>query len=59
MGRQADIDYTRAHDLTVEEVRACPAFAHFSDEQVKEVIEAFKLFAKIAYDYYKNAADNS
>jgi hypothetical protein len=53
-----DIDRARHHDLTVEEVRACPTFAHFTDEQAQEVIETFKLFAKIAYDSYKKDAKN-
>jgi hypothetical protein len=53
-----DIDRARHQDLTVEEIRACPAFAHFTDEQAQEVVETIKLFAKIAYDSYKKDAQN-
>jgi len=52
------IDRTRQHDLTVEEIRACPTFAHFTDEQAREAIETLKLFVKIAYDFYKKDAKN-
>lgn len=58
MKGQADTDYTREHDLTIAEVRACPSFAHLSDDQAREVVEAFKLFAKIAYDSHKNTPDS-
>jgi len=54
MKREANIDYARTHDLTIEEVKACPSFAHFTDSQALEVIETLKKFTKIAYDYYKN-----
>jgi len=47
------MDRTRHHDLTVEEVKACPSFADFTNEQAKEVIEILKLFTKIAYDFYE------
>jgi len=53
MKRQANIDYARTHDLTIEEVKACPSFAHFTDQQAQEIIEALKLFTKITYDAYK------
>lgn len=52
------IDPTRQHDLTTEEIRACPSFAHFTDEQASEVVETLKLFAKIAYDFYKKDVEN-
>lgn len=52
------IDRTRNHDLTIEEIKACPTFAHFTDEQAQEVVETIKLFAKIAYDFYKKDAQN-
>ena len=47
------IDPTRTYDLTIEEVRACPEFADFTDEQAKEIIETLKIFTKIVFDYYK------
>ena len=56
MSRLNDIDRARHHDITVEEVRAYPTFSHFTDEQAQEVIETLKLFAKIAYDFYKKDA---
>lgn len=52
------IDRTRTHDLTIEEVRACPKFADFTDEQANEVIETLKVLTKIAYDYYKKHSQN-
>jgi hypothetical protein len=51
-----DIDYTRVHNLTIEEVKACPMFAHFTDAQAKEVTETLVLFTKIAFDCYKNSS---
>jgi hypothetical protein len=53
VNRSKDIDYSRTHDLTIEEVKACPMFAHLTDEQAEEVIETIKLLSKIAYDFYK------
>jgi len=47
------IDRTRTHDLTIEEIRACPEFSDFTDEQAKEVVETIKTFAKIVFDYYQ------
>jgi len=55
MARDSNIDHTREHDLTIEEVKACHTFAHMTDQEVKEVIEALKLFTKIAYDVYKKS----
>ena len=55
MKREANIDYARTHDLTIEEVKSCPGFSHFTDTQAREVIDALKLFSKIAYDSYKNS----
>jgi len=53
MSMNTDIDRTRTHDITIEEVRCCPMFADLSDEEAQEVIETLKLFTNIAYDYYK------
>jgi len=53
MKRDANIDYARTHDLTIEEIKACPLFAHFTDNQAQEVIDTLKLFTKITYDIYK------
>jgi uncharacterized protein YfbU (UPF0304 family) len=53
MGRKIDIDYSRCHDLTVEEIRACSCFEHLTESEAKDVIETLKLFAKIAYDCHK------
>ncbi len=58
MKRGTDIDYARIHDLTIEEVKACTPFSHFTDQEAKEVIETLKVFAKIAYDFYKKEAKN-
>ena len=54
MSVKSSIDQFRQHDLTIEEVKACPTFAHFTDSQASEVIETIKLLSKIAYDYTKN-----
>lgn len=53
MKRQAGIDYTRKHDLAIDEVRACPLFANCTDEQLQGIVETLKTFSKIAYDLYK------
>jgi len=50
------IDRNRSHDLTIDEVTACPEFAHFTDEQAQEVIETLKVFTKIAFDFHKKSA---
>ena len=52
------IDYTREHDLTVEEIKACPSFAHFTDEQAEEAVQTLKTFTKIVFDFHKNTAKN-
>lgn len=52
MKNTIDIDPKRKHDITIEEVRSCPWFAHFSDEQAIEVIRTFKELTKIAYYEY-------
>ena len=46
-------DITRKHDLTVEEVKSFPMFAHFTDEQAMEVIRTLKTFVDIALYCYK------
>jgi hypothetical protein len=56
MKRDTDIDYSRSHDLTIEEVKACSVFQHLTDDEAKEAIETLKLFTKIAYDFYKKEA---
>ena len=53
MDKSANIDYLRNHDLTIEEIRECPAFAKCNDEEAVVVIDALKAFAKIAYDLYE------
>ena len=58
MADRAQIDLKRIHDITVEEVKACPMFAHFTDQQANEVIETLNAFAKIAFDFYKKSAKN-
>ncbi len=55
MAQASKIDHAREHDLTIEEVKACPNFAHMTDQEVQEVIETLKLFTKIAYDAHKKS----
>jgi hypothetical protein len=53
VGRVIDLNPKRKHDLTIEEVRLCPWFAHFTDEQALEVIRTFKEFTVIMYRHYR------
>lgn len=46
-------DITRKHDLTVEELKSFPMFAHFTNEQAEEAIGTIKTFVNIAFNYYK------
>lgn len=47
-------DSNRLHDITINEVKSFPIFAHFSDEQASEVIETIKKLTEIVLcDYYK------
>ncbi|RZK39507.1 MAG: hypothetical protein EOO90_18555 [Pedobacter sp.] len=51
-------DLNRSHDLTIEEVKSFPMFAHFSEDQANEVIETVKRFSEIVfYDYFNNNMD--
>jgi len=52
MDDAADLDFTRHHDLTVEEVKGCPEFSHLTESQALEVIDTLKSFTKIVYDCY-------
>lgn len=52
------LDLTRKHDITVEEVKSFPLFAHFSDEQADEVVRAIKKFVDIALYCYKKEKEN-
>lgn len=53
-----EFDLGRSHDITIEEVKSFPMFAHFSDEQAAEVVRTVKRFAEIiCYDYLKNNND--
>jgi hypothetical protein len=53
MKNTIDIDPKRKYDVTIEEVRSCPWFTHFSDEQAVEVIRTIKELTKIAYYEYR------
>lgn len=57
MKRNKDTDYSRSHDLTIKEIKACSVFQHLTDDEAQRVIETLKLFAKIAYDFYKKEAE--
>jgi len=52
MKKTIDIDPKRKYDITIEEVRSCPWFAHFSNEQATQVIRTIKELTKIAYHEY-------
>jgi hypothetical protein len=49
-----NIDKNREHDLTLDEVRSVPMFAHFTDEQAMEVIESFRQLSVIVFKFYQN-----
>ena len=49
-----EIDITRKHDLTIEELRAHYLFAHFTDDQLIEVITTIKKLTEIAFSIYLN-----
>lgn len=51
-------DIARKHDLTVEEVKSFPMFAHFTDEQAAEVVAAIKNFVEIALKCYKKEKES-
>jgi len=53
-----NIDPRRKHDITIEKVRSCPWFAHFSNEQATEVIRTIKELTKIAYHEYIRGKKN-
>ena len=48
-----NIDQTRVHDITIEEVKACSLFAHLTDEEAQEVITTIKRFSLIIYHCYQ------
>jgi len=59
MNNLKDTDINRQHDITIKEVKACPMFAHFTDEQAMEVINTLKQFTLIVYDAYSKGKDES
>ncbi len=57
MKTSINTDHNRRHDLTIEEVRSCPWFATFTDEQIVEVIRTIKELTKIVYYAYLKEKD--
>jgi hypothetical protein len=49
----------RQHDLTIEEVKACPLFANLTDAEAREVIETLKKFTVIVYNFYQKKKENT
>lgn len=49
-----DIDITRTHDVTIEEIKACQLFAQLSDEEAQAVIDTLKTLSLIAFECVKN-----
>lgn len=45
--------YDRQKDITIEEVKACGVFAHFSDEEAQQVVDALRRFTEVVFDCYK------
>jgi hypothetical protein len=54
-----NIDHTRGHDITIEEVKACAMFANFTDEEAMEVIRTLKQFTEITYNFYQKKRKKS
>lgn len=52
------LDYTRKHDLTIEELKASRLFVCFSDEQLRSIIDTIKNFTEIVYDFYQKNSSN-
>jgi hypothetical protein len=49
----------RMEDLTIEDVKSCRLFTHFTDEQALEVVAALKRFTAITYNLFeKRTAGN-
>ncbi len=46
-------EIVRQHDVTIEEVKSYPLFAHFSDEQAGEVVDVLKKLAVIILKYHE------
>lgn len=59
MSTVKNIDHTREHDITIEEVKACAIFAHFTDEEAREVIRTLKQFTEITYNFYQKKKKNA
>ena len=57
MKTQINTNHNRKHDLTIEEVKSCPWFATFTDEQSLEVIRTIKELTKIVYYAYQKEKD--
>ncbi|HEY9002726.1 MAG TPA: hypothetical protein VIM89_15325 [Mucilaginibacter sp.] len=48
------MDITREHDITIGEVKSYAMFAHFTDEQAREVIDTLKQLSVIIFKYHQN-----
>jgi len=48
-----DIDRNREDDITIEEVKGCPLFANFTDEEAYVVIDTIKRFSVIIFHCYQ------
>ncbi len=53
MSSNNHIDYSRKHDLTIEEIKSCEMFRNFSDEHAQEVIDTFKRLTEIVFEAYQ------
>lgn len=40
-------------NITIEQVKACKIFSHFTDEQAQEVVDVIKSFTRIVYEHYQ------
>lgn len=46
------LGYGRCHDITVDEVRECEGFEHFTDEEAQQVVDTLRRFSEIVYHHY-------
>jgi hypothetical protein len=49
----AQVDWARENDITVDEILAAEEFKHLSKEQAKEVFEFVRTMSTIFYSLYK------
>ena len=59
MEKLKELDITRKHDLTIEELKAHHLFAHLTDEQLIEIITTIKKLTEIAFSFSMNSSNSN